>query len=135
MCRIRSNFFADIAALLGPGGVVFVSTPDVGSLTARAFGRRWHFYYPYHLSYFAPRTLARAAGPHGLRVLDCRHRGRVRSAGYMIRYAAEFIAGAAAPAWARWFDGRYVPINLFDTMYVALGRSPASTSPHRGPLL
>jgi hypothetical protein len=23
---------------------------------ATLFGRRWHFYYPYHLSYFAPGT-------------------------------------------------------------------------------
>ena len=37
----------------------------------------------------------------------------------MIRYAAEFIAGVNPPHWARWFDRLYVPINLFDTMYVA----------------
>jgi len=127
------EFLGDVAAMLGPGGVFFVSTPDVGSLTARAFGRRWHFYYPYHLSYFSLRTLARAAEPHGLRVLDCRHRGKVRSAGYMVRYAAEFIAGAAAPAWARWFDRWYVPINLFDTMYVAFGRGSTSSPTQEKP--
>jgi SAM-dependent methyltransferase len=112
-------FLGDVAALVEPGGMFFASTPDAGSLPARAFGRRWHFYYPYHLSYFAPRSLARAAEPQGLRIVDCRHRGRVRSAGYMIRYAAEFIAGVNPPHWARWFDRLYVPINLFDTMYVA----------------
>jgi SAM-dependent methyltransferase len=113
----------EVAAVLKPGGVFFASTPDVGSLPAKAFGRHWHFYYPYHLSYFAPGTLARAAEPHGLRVVDCRHRGRRRSIGYMIRYVAEFIAGATPPGWARWFDRRYVPINLFDTMYVAFKRA------------
>jgi 2-polyprenyl-3-methyl-5-hydroxy-6-metoxy-1,4-benzoquinol methylase len=117
-------FLGDVAALLEPGGVFFASTPDVGSLPARAFGRRWHFYYPYHLSYFAPRTFARAAEPHGLRIVDCRHRGRVRSVGYMIRYVAEFIFSATPPGWARWLDHRYVPINLFDTMYVALATRP-----------
>ena len=117
-------FVRDVAATLAPGGVFFLSTPDVESLTARVFGRRWHFYYPYHLSYFAPRTLARAAAPHGLRVRDMRHRGRLRSVGYVIRYAAEFVSGMRAPRWSQSFDDWYVPINLFDTMYVALQRDP-----------
>jgi SAM-dependent methyltransferase len=120
-------FLGDVAALLEPGGVFFASTPDVGSLPAKAFGRRWHFYYPYHLSYFARRTLSRAAEPRGLHIVDCRHRGRVRSVGYMVRYVSEFIFGATPPAWARWLDHRYVPINLFDTMYVALARRPTTS--------
>jgi hypothetical protein len=99
-----------------------VSTPDVESLTARAFGRRWHFYYSYHLSYLGPRTIARAAAPHGLHVIDARHRGRLRSTAYMIRYGAEMIGGMRAPGWARWFDAWYLPVNLFDTMYVVLRR-------------
>jgi len=116
------RFIGDVADVLEPGGLFFGSTPDVGSLTAKGFGRRWHFYYPYHLSYFARRTLARAAGLHGLRVLDCRHRGRVRSVGYMVRYVAEFIGGSAPPGWARRFDDWYVTVNLFDTMYFAFRR-------------
>lgn len=116
------GFLQHAAALLAPGGLFFVSTPDVDSLAARAFRRRWHFYYPYHLSYFGPRTLGRAAARHGLRVLDCRHRGRLRSVAYMIRYGAEFICGVKAPFWARWFDAWYLPVNLFDTMYVVLTR-------------
>lgn len=119
------GFLDDIAAILEPGGVFFGSTPDVASLSARAFGRRWHFYYPYHLSYFTPRTLTRAAAQHGLRLLDCRHRGRLRSVGYMVRYVAEFIGDAKAPTWARRFDDWYVPVNLFDTMYFAFQRRPA----------
>jgi 2-polyprenyl-3-methyl-5-hydroxy-6-metoxy-1,4-benzoquinol methylase len=113
-----------VSACLEPGGAFFASTPDVESLVARAFGRRWHFYYSYHLSYLGPRTIARAAAPHGLRVLDVRHRGRLRSAAYMIRYAAEMIGGIGAPGWARWFDTWYLPVNLFDTMYVAFRRDP-----------
>jgi SAM-dependent methyltransferase len=119
-----TGFLRGIAGFLAPGGTCFVSTPDAESLVARAFGRRWHFYYPYHLSYLGPRTIARAAAPQGLRVLDVRHRGRLRSAAYMIRYAAEFIARTKAPSWARWFDGTYLPVNLFDTMYVAFRREP-----------
>jgi 2-polyprenyl-3-methyl-5-hydroxy-6-metoxy-1,4-benzoquinol methylase len=121
-----AGFLGAAAAFLEPGGTLFVSTPDVDSVTARAFGRRWHFYYPYHLSYLGPQTIARAAAPHGLRVLDVRHRGRLRSVAYMLRYAAEFICGIKAPRWARWFDDRYLPVNLFDTMYVAFRRDPGA---------
>ena len=105
-----------------------MSTPDVESLAARMFGRRWHFYYPYHLSYFGPRTLAGAAALYGMQLFDCRHRGRVRSAGYMIRYGAEFIAGIRAPDWARRFDEWYLPVNLFDTMYAVFRVEPGRPS-------
>jgi len=113
------GFLRAISTFLESGGILLVSTPDVESLTAKVFGRRWHFYYPYHLSYLGPRTIARAAAPHGMRVLDVRHRGRLRSVAYMVRYAAEMIGGLQAPRWARWLDGWYLPVNLFDTMYVA----------------
>lgn len=113
---------ADIVHMLSPGGALFLSTPDAGSLIARLFGRRWHFYYPYHLSYFSPQTLAAAARPHGLALLDSRHRGRLRSVGYMVRYAAEFIAGRTAPAWASRLDSWHLPVNLFDTMYLCFRR-------------
>ena len=121
------GFLRAVAAFLEPGGTFFASTPDVESLAARAFGRRWHFYYPYHLSYLGPRTIARAAEPHGLRVLDARHRGRRRSVAYMIRYAAELICGIRAPRWARRFDDWYLSVNLFDTMYVVFRRDRAPT--------
>jgi SAM-dependent methyltransferase len=118
------RFLGSVAAALEPGGVFFLSTPDVESFTARAFGRRWHFYYPYHLSYFGPRTLTRPAASHGLHMISCSHRGRWRSVGYVARYVAEFIGGRPAPPWASRFDDWYVPINLFDTMYAAFRKAP-----------
>lgn len=118
-----SEFLAEVAELLKPGGTFFVSTPDASSVAAIAFGRRWHFYYPYHLSYFSPKTLATAAKRHGLTLIDFCHRGKRRSVGYVIRYAAEFIAGQTAPAWARRFDSWSLPINLFDVMYLCFKRA------------
>jgi 2-polyprenyl-3-methyl-5-hydroxy-6-metoxy-1,4-benzoquinol methylase len=117
------GFLRGVATVLRPDGVFFASTPDVDSLPARAFGRRWHFYHAYHLSYFAPRTFARAAANHGLDMCEWHHRGRLRSAGYMVRYVMEFIASIRAPAWACRFDRCYVPVNLFDTMYVVCRRA------------
>jgi 2-polyprenyl-3-methyl-5-hydroxy-6-metoxy-1,4-benzoquinol methylase len=118
------GFLRNVATALRHDGVFFASTPDVESLPARAFGRRWHFYHAYHLSYFAPRTFARAAATHGLELCEWHHRGRLRSAGYMVRYVMEFIAGIRAPAWACRFDRWCVPVNLLDTMYVVCRRAP-----------
>jgi SAM-dependent methyltransferase len=115
-----ASFLGDISAQLKPGGLLFISTPDVGSLAARLFGRRWHFFSPYHLSFFSKRTLVAAAGARGFSLVDFRRRGRLRSVGYMVRYAAEFIGGGRAPEWARRFDDWYLPVNLFDTMYACL---------------
>jgi SAM-dependent methyltransferase len=128
-----AEFLADVAAVLEPGGVFLASTPNVGSLTARAFGKHWHFYYPYHLSYFSPETFAAAAAPHGLQLVNWCHRGRLRSVGYAIRYAAEFIRGGTAPAWARRFDSWYLPINLFDTMYLAFRKTSSDMHASFGP--
>jgi 2-polyprenyl-3-methyl-5-hydroxy-6-metoxy-1,4-benzoquinol methylase len=58
-------FLDNVAAQLRPGGLFFMSTPDVGSWTARMFGRRWHFFNPYHLSYFSKETLVKAAEARG----------------------------------------------------------------------
>jgi 2-polyprenyl-3-methyl-5-hydroxy-6-metoxy-1,4-benzoquinol methylase len=120
-----SAFLSDVAAVLKPGGRFYVSTPDAGSLMARALGRHWHFYSPYHLSYFSPRTLAAAAARHGLQLSGVSHRGKLRSLGYVFRYAAEFIGGRRAPRWAARFDSWYLPINLFDVMYLCFRRSAA----------
>src|SRR5205814_2024293 len=73
------GFLHGIDAMLESGGVFFLSTPDVESATAKLFGKRWHFYYPYHLSYFSPRTLGAAARRHGLEMIARTHRGRLRS--------------------------------------------------------
>ena len=116
-------FLEEIASIIKPGGVLFVSTPNVGSLTARVFGRRWHFFHTYHLSYFSPSTLAAAAQPRGFSLLGWCHRGRLRSAGYILRYVVEVIGRGKAPAWIRRLDDLYFPVNLFDTMYLAFRRS------------
>jgi 2-polyprenyl-3-methyl-5-hydroxy-6-metoxy-1,4-benzoquinol methylase len=118
-----SEFLGHVASLLKPGGLFVVSTPDVASVAARIFGRRWHFYYPFHLSFFSQRTLARAAERHGLTLVEVTHRGRRRSIGYMIRYAAEYILGRPAPQWASRFDSWYLPTNLFDVMHLCFRRT------------
>jgi 2-polyprenyl-3-methyl-5-hydroxy-6-metoxy-1,4-benzoquinol methylase len=120
-------FLCDLAAVLKPGGLAFISAPDVSSAAARVFGKYWHFYNRYHLSYFSPAVLARAAASFGLQAIDCSYQGRVRSLGYITRYLMNFGLGTRIPAPAA-FDRIQLPINVFDTMHVVLRKPPSSAA-------
>ena len=112
-----ASFLHDLAALLKPGGLLFISTPDVSSLAATIMRRWWHFYNRYHLSYFSTAVLARAARPHGLELVESRRRGRLRSLAYVAQYLSDFVGILPAGA-ARRFEGKFVRINLHDTMFL-----------------
>lgn len=52
------RFIEHIAELSAPGALLFLTTGDIGSLAARARGRRWRMIHPpTHLHYFDRRTL------------------------------------------------------------------------------
>jgi SAM-dependent methyltransferase len=56
-------------AALAPGGLLLAGVPNIGSLEARIFGRRWFSLdAPRHLTHFSPATLAMAAAKAGLDV-------------------------------------------------------------------
>jgi SAM-dependent methyltransferase len=48
----------DVArSLLKPNGVLLVNYPDIGTLAARALGRRWPFWLSVHLIYYTRKTM------------------------------------------------------------------------------
>jgi 2-polyprenyl-3-methyl-5-hydroxy-6-metoxy-1,4-benzoquinol methylase len=58
---------AAIAAALRPGGLLYLTTPNFGSLSRRLLRGRWSVVsYPEHLSYFTPATLSSWLGRFGL---------------------------------------------------------------------
>lgn len=58
------RFASALASALKPDGSVLIATPDVGSVLARATGRRWVSYkIPEHVTFFSRRTLADALAP------------------------------------------------------------------------
>jgi SAM-dependent methyltransferase len=59
-----------LAALLEPGGVVWIATPDAGSRLARALGPRWWSVIPTHLHLFTRHSLTRLLDRHGFEVLE-----------------------------------------------------------------
>ena len=57
-------------ALLRPGGVVMISTHDIGNYFARHYGVRWRYIRPIgHITYFSRRTLARLLRSCGFEVV------------------------------------------------------------------
>jgi SAM-dependent methyltransferase len=128
--RSPSAYIARIARLLKPGGIVALTTGDVGSLAARVLGRRWRLYYPpFHLHYFSRRTMTRLLEQHGLRVEAIKPFGFYRSVDLMLYrlfvYERPRRWGAVyhAASWAG-LTQRDLYLNLFDIMLV-VARKPA----------
>jgi len=70
------------AAWLKPGGVLYLVTPDIGSLSARLLRRYWWGLRPAHLSYFDRASLSRALALAGLRPAWEKSFGRIFTFGY-----------------------------------------------------
>jgi len=67
---------ARVAELLRPGGVLWLTTPNVASLAASVLGPRWDRIEPNgHLYYFAPESLTRLLEGAGLELLSLRTSG------------------------------------------------------------
>jgi SAM-dependent methyltransferase len=112
-----------VRSLLAPGGVVFISTPDVGSTMARLTRDRWlHLKPNEHLVYFDRRTLTRLLEETGFRVLHVQSIGRLRNLGVAlekVRAYGELPSRIARMLVPRWIADRVnLPINPGDEMAV-----------------
>jgi 2-polyprenyl-3-methyl-5-hydroxy-6-metoxy-1,4-benzoquinol methylase len=64
-------------ALLKPGGLLYLVTPDVKSVSARVLRGHWWGLRPAHLYYFAPDTLTAMLGKAGFEVVLLKSYGRI----------------------------------------------------------
>lgn len=122
---------AGMRRVLRPGGLVFLSTPDVGSVAGRALGRHWHYLDPVqHIVLFDRASLGRALERTGLEPLAWRsfgHHYRLRYVFDRLRYLHRGPMGwaaAAAGALPAWALDRPVYVRLGDVMGV-VARRPA----------
>lgn len=76
-----------IEGLLNPGGWLFFSTIDIGSLFARVLGRRWPWLMHMHLYYFRRDHLARYVEEAGFEVVEMSSVRRIVSAAYALEKA------------------------------------------------
>lgn len=85
-----------IAGLLAPGGVIYLTLPDSGSRLARAMGARWWGVIPTHVQYFSRRSLGILLERAGYEVLEVSTAPKTFTIGY---YAGRL--GGYSPALAR----------------------------------
>jgi SAM-dependent methyltransferase len=70
------------ARVLEPGGVLYVTVPDAGSLLARLMGKRWWAIVPMHVQYFTRSSLRRLLESHGFDVRQITSHPKVFTATY-----------------------------------------------------
>jgi SAM-dependent methyltransferase len=117
-----------IAALLVPGGVTLLVTPDPSSRTAKLAGSRWWGYLPSH-TYLIPHTTLRTLlHEAGLETVEERHFWRTFSLGYWVAGLGERSApvqGAVKAAEKLGLAKRPLTMTLGDErVVVARRRSP-----------
>jgi SAM-dependent methyltransferase len=120
-------FVRRIHGLLPPGGWLFLTTGDIGSMYASWRGPRWRLIHPpTHLHYFSADTIRLLLAREGFRVMRCRPLPMYRSVGETLGRLANLGKGAwrplgaallaLSPGWVRrlgfWLD-------LGDIMFVA----------------
>jgi len=110
--------------LLKPGGILALSTGDVGSLAARLSGSRWHLLTPrHHNFFFERRTLSRMLERSQFSVVSVGHPASWYSVQYLAHKLRTIVDGPTIERVAdRLQGGRIgrlqVPVNLWDIMSV-----------------
>lgn len=122
----------NLVRLLKPGGCLFLSTPDMGSLCARLMKRHWAFMIPpLHLGFFSRRSL-RYLFTHKvpMTLSASRSRGKWTSLAFIFYKLGQISRMLAPPALLAWLSRRslghlnlYVPTN--DILYV-VARKPSA---------
>jgi SAM-dependent methyltransferase len=120
----------EIRRSLIPGGWLFVSTPDAGSLVATLMGARWHYLDPVqHINLFSRANLTRLLSDRGFTVVHHRYFGRSYRISYVVNRLQYLVSdGASPPAVTRsavrsGFRALTVPIKLWDVVGLAARRN------------
>jgi SAM-dependent methyltransferase len=118
------------------GGVIAITTGDIGSLNARLRGPKWRMIHPpTHLHYFSVPTLSRLLERNGFEVIHVSHPGNSRG----LRSVLYFLLALKMQRPRLYEALRTIPIfdarltvNLFDIMFV-VGRRRAGMPPAPSP--
>lgn len=85
-----AGFLKELKRVLKPGGVLYLVTPDLGSLSAMLLGGRWWGLRPAHIYYFSKATLTELLRRQGFEVLYARSYGRIFTWGYWLSRLANY---------------------------------------------
>jgi 2-polyprenyl-3-methyl-5-hydroxy-6-metoxy-1,4-benzoquinol methylase len=117
--------------LLVPGGVIALSTGDIGSLFARICGKRWHLLTPHHHNFFFSRdTLTLMLVSAGYEPVKSAHYAAFYSATHLSYKLDSFLARGIGRALSRRLGTAklgnvQVPVNLLDIVTI-IARKPTT---------
>jgi 2-polyprenyl-3-methyl-5-hydroxy-6-metoxy-1,4-benzoquinol methylase len=123
----RPDLFVEkIRSDLAPGGVLALTTGDIGSLNARLRGAKWRMIHPpTHLHYFSAATMRLLLDRHGFDVVHLSHPGISRNLRSILYYVLVWRTRKTGlyDQLNRWpvFNLR-ITVNFFDIMYVIARR-------------
>lgn len=121
-------FIRECRRVLKPGGVLYLVTPDIESLSARLLGGSWWGLRPAHLYYFSRRTLGELLKREGLETELARSFGRIFSLGYwasrLKNYPAFFRKPVSTVIAALGLEDKIFYLNTRDSLEV-IARRPA----------
>jgi 2-polyprenyl-3-methyl-5-hydroxy-6-metoxy-1,4-benzoquinol methylase len=121
-------FIAKAARDLKRGGVIALTTGDIGSLNARLRGRRWRMIHPpTHMHYFSVATVSKLLERQGFDIVHLSHPGnsrRLKSMLYFILVLQMKRPEIYAMLKSWWLFDFPVTLNLFDIMYIIARRRP-----------
>jgi SAM-dependent methyltransferase len=121
------------AAMLRPGGILYLVTPDVCSLSARILRGRWWGFRPAHLYYFSVATLGQMLERAGLEPVLTRSYGRIFTYGYWLsrirNYPAFAYRAVAAVIRALEIEDKFLYLNTRDSIEMCARKlSPEPTA-------
>ena len=132
--RDPKAFMVHVRGLVKPGGVVFVATPSLDSLSARLMGRHWVEFKLEHLFYFNRRTVARLLGDCGFECVTLRPGWKVLNLGYIIGHFEHYPVPLLTPVMK--MMGRILPdgllrrpVRIVASGLNVLARVPAAAGP------
>ena len=119
-------FIAKAKDDLQPGGVLALTTGDIGSMNARLRGHKWRMIHPpTHLHYFSADTMKMLFDRHGFEVVHLSHPGISRKLRSILYYVLVWRTRKTQlyEVLSRWrvFD-LPIYVNMFDIMYVIARR-------------
>lgn len=79
-----------VSGFLKPGGLFYITTPNIGSFVAQFLGKHWWGINPLHLTYFSRKTLRKLLEKHGFEVIVSRSYTRIFTVGYWASRMSHF---------------------------------------------
>ena len=105
-----------------PGGIVYLVTPYIDSLSAKLLRGRWWGLRPAHLYYFSRRTLSRLLEQSGYEIVSARSYGRIFTWGYWLsrlsNYPRPFCRCVKAMIGALSLEDKFLYLDTRDTVQI-----------------